>query len=150
MYCGHGAVQQENRHIVDWSILTGHCQLRCSDRAYADTGDRFATGTLRLSFRPIRTSDMIKCFALIVAAGSGTRLGGEVPKQYLPLAGRAVLRYSAETFVRHPAIAGVRVVISAEHRKLYDDAIAGLPVLSPVTGGATRQESVRKGLESLA
>ena len=93
---------------------------------------------------------MTNSIALIVAAGSGTRLGGEVPKQYLPLAGRAVLRHSVETFLRHPAISGVRVVISAEHRSLYDSAVTGLPILPPVAGGASRQDSVRNGLESLA
>jgi 2-C-methyl-D-erythritol 4-phosphate cytidylyltransferase/2-C-methyl-D-erythritol 2,4-cyclodiphosphate synthase len=92
---------------------------------------------------------MTTSIALIVAAGAGTRLGGEVPKQYLPLGGRAVLRHSVETFLRHPAISGVRAVISPEHRALYDGAIAGLPILPPVTGGASRQDSVRNGLESL-
>jgi len=93
---------------------------------------------------------MTNSIALIVAAGSGTRLGGEVPKQYLPLAGRAVLRHSVETFLRHPAITGVRVVISAEHRALYESAVASLPMLPPAVGGASRQDSVRNGLESLA
>ncbi len=93
---------------------------------------------------------MTGCIALIVAAGSGTRFGGELPKQYLPLAGRAVLRHSAETFLRHPAISGVRVVISSEHRAQYDTATAGLRLLPPVIGGANRQDSVRNGLESLA
>jgi 2-C-methyl-D-erythritol 4-phosphate cytidylyltransferase/2-C-methyl-D-erythritol 2,4-cyclodiphosphate synthase len=93
---------------------------------------------------------MPNAIALIVAAGSGTRLGGEVPKQYLALGGRAVLRHSIETFLRHPAISGVRVVISAEHRALYDGAVAGLAILPPVAGGASRQDSVRNGLESLA
>jgi 2-C-methyl-D-erythritol 4-phosphate cytidylyltransferase/2-C-methyl-D-erythritol 2,4-cyclodiphosphate synthase len=93
---------------------------------------------------------MTNSIALIVAAGSGTRLGGEVPKQYLPLAGRAVLRHSVETFLRHRAIAGVRVVISAEHRALYDSAVTGLSILAPVAGGTSRQDSVRNGLESLA
>ncbi len=93
---------------------------------------------------------MTNSIALIVAAGTGTRLGGEVPKQYLPLAGRAVLRHSVETFLRHPAISGVRAVISPEHRALYDVAVAGLPMLPPVAGGASRQDSVRNGIESLA
>jgi len=93
---------------------------------------------------------MTNSIALIVAAGSGTRLGGEVPKQYLPLAGRAVLRHSVEIFLRHPAISGVRAVISPEHRALYDGAIAGLAMLPPVAGGASRQDSVRNGLESLS
>jgi 2-C-methyl-D-erythritol 4-phosphate cytidylyltransferase/2-C-methyl-D-erythritol 2,4-cyclodiphosphate synthase len=93
---------------------------------------------------------MTHSIALIVAAGASTRLGGEVPKQYLPLGGRAVLRHSVETFLHHPAISGVRAVISPEHRALYDSAVAGLPILPPVAGGASRQDSVRNGLESLA
>ena len=92
---------------------------------------------------------MTGCIALIVAAGSGTRFGGELPKQYTPLAGRAVLRHSAETFLGHPAISAVRVVISAEHRSLYDAATAGLQLLPPVCGGPNRQDSVRNGLESM-
>jgi 2-C-methyl-D-erythritol 4-phosphate cytidylyltransferase/2-C-methyl-D-erythritol 2,4-cyclodiphosphate synthase len=93
---------------------------------------------------------MTNSIALIVAAGAGTRLGGEVPKQYLPLGGRAVLRHSVETFLRHRAISGVRAVISPEHRALYDNAVAGLSILPPVAGGSSRQDSVRNGLESLA
>lgn len=93
---------------------------------------------------------MTDTIALIVAAGSGTRFGGEVPKQYLPLGGRPVLRHSIETFLAHPGISDVRVVISPEHRSLYDGAVSGLRVMAPVMGGASRQESVRNGLESLA
>jgi 2-C-methyl-D-erythritol 4-phosphate cytidylyltransferase/2-C-methyl-D-erythritol 2,4-cyclodiphosphate synthase len=96
---------------------------------------------------------MTSAIALIVAAGSGMRFGGEVPKQYLPLGGRAVLRHSVEAFLGHARIDGVRVVIGPEHRALYETAVAGLPaprLLPPAFGGATRQESVRHGLESLA
>lgn len=88
--------------------------------------------------------------ALILAGGSAVRFGGDVPKQYLTLAGRAVLRHSAETFASHPDIDAVRVVIRADDRAIYDDAMAGLDILAPVTGGTTRQESSRLGLESLA
>src|SRR5262245_4450179 len=102
-----------------------------------------------LAFPPNSSTDMTSSIALIVAAGSGTRLGGEVPKQYLPVGGRAMLRHSVETLLHHPAISGVRVVISPEHRALYDAAVAGLPMLPPVAGGASRQDSVRNGLESL-
>ncbi len=92
----------------------------------------------------------MRAFALIVAAGRGSRVGGDVPKQYLPLAGEAVLRRSLRAFERHPAIAATRAVIHADDRALYDAATAGMNVLAPVTGGAQRQESVLRGLESLA
>ncbi|MBM3567573.1 MAG: bifunctional 2-C-methyl-D-erythritol 4-phosphate cytidylyltransferase/2-C-methyl-D-erythritol 2,4-cyclodiphosphate synthase [Alphaproteobacteria bacterium] len=88
-------------------------------------------------------------YALIVAAGSSTRFGGPVPKQYRDLAGRSVLYRSAKAFVEHPAVAGVKVVIRAEDEARYRAAVAGLDLLEPVGGGETRQDSVRLGLESL-
>lgn len=88
--------------------------------------------------------------ALIVAAGRGHRFGGELPKQYAPLAGRTVLRHSIECFLRHPDITDVIVVIHPDDRDLYDRAVTGLDLPEPVPGGATRQESVRLGLEQLA
>jgi 2-C-methyl-D-erythritol 4-phosphate cytidylyltransferase / 2-C-methyl-D-erythritol 2,4-cyclodiphosphate synthase len=88
--------------------------------------------------------------ALILAGGSAVRFGGDIPKQYLALAGRAVLRHSAETFASHPEIDAVRVIIRDQDRAHYDRALAGLDILDPVTGGATRQDSSRLGLESLA
>ncbi len=93
---------------------------------------------------------MSSCIALIVAAGSGERFGGERPKQYLSLAGRPLLRHAVEAFLGHPAVAAVQVVYQPAHRPLYDEATAGLDLPEPVPGGATRQESGRLGLERLA
>ncbi len=87
--------------------------------------------------------------ALIVAAGSGVRLAAETPKQYLSLAGQPLIRWTAEVFLKHPDIDQVRVVINPDHRFLFDAATAGLGLGAPVPGGATRQESVIRGLESL-
>jgi 2-C-methyl-D-erythritol 4-phosphate cytidylyltransferase / 2-C-methyl-D-erythritol 2,4-cyclodiphosphate synthase len=92
---------------------------------------------------------MTSCVALVVAAGRGTRLGAALPKQYLPLAGKPLLRYSLETLARHPAIGHVRVVFNPDDRAHYDAASRGLDLLPPVAGGAARQDSVRLGLESL-
>jgi 2-C-methyl-D-erythritol 4-phosphate cytidylyltransferase/2-C-methyl-D-erythritol 2,4-cyclodiphosphate synthase len=92
---------------------------------------------------------MAECIALIVAAGRGTRLGGEKPKQYRLLAGQALLRHSIERLIAHPRVDGVRVVFHPADRDLYQAAVAGLDLLSPVPGGAARQDSVRLGLESL-
>ncbi|MEW5703339.1 MAG: bifunctional 2-C-methyl-D-erythritol 4-phosphate cytidylyltransferase/2-C-methyl-D-erythritol 2,4-cyclodiphosphate synthase [Pseudomonadota bacterium] len=92
---------------------------------------------------------MSGCIALIVAGGRGHRLGGERPKQYLPLGGKEVLRHTAETFATHPKVVATRVVIHPDDRELYAHATSGLPLLDPVPGGKTRQESVRLGLESL-
>lgn len=88
--------------------------------------------------------------AIIVAAGRGVRAGGEVPKQYRLIAGKPVLRRTVETFAAHPAVDRVLVVYNPADQALYDDAIAGLELLPPVAGGASRQDSVRNGLKALA
>jgi 2-C-methyl-D-erythritol 4-phosphate cytidylyltransferase/2-C-methyl-D-erythritol 2,4-cyclodiphosphate synthase len=89
------------------------------------------------------------CIALIVAAGRGTRLGGPVPKQYRDLGGVPVLRRTLELFASHPRIDAIRVVTGADDAAHYNAATAGLALLPPVAGGATRQASVLNGLESL-
>ena len=87
---------------------------------------------------------------LIVAAGSGERFGGSIPKQYQDLAGQPILRRSVLAFLKHPHIDHVQVVYSPSHRDLYDKALGDLNLPEPVTGGASRQDSVRLGLEALA
>ncbi|HEX3536254.1 MAG TPA: bifunctional 2-C-methyl-D-erythritol 4-phosphate cytidylyltransferase/2-C-methyl-D-erythritol 2,4-cyclodiphosphate synthase [Stellaceae bacterium] len=93
---------------------------------------------------------MASAYALVVAAGRGTRFGGSLPKQYLPLAGSSLLRHAVSALVAHQRIAGVQVVIRPEDRDEFDRATHGLTVLPPVPGGAERQDSVRLGLEALA
>lgn len=88
--------------------------------------------------------------ALIVAAGRGSRAGPGAPKQYRDLGGMTVLRRAVLALAAHPSVASVRVVIHADDRAAHDAALAGLPVAPPVIGGATRQDSVRLGLEALA
>ena len=92
----------------------------------------------------------MRIHAIIVAAGSGIRAGGGVPKQYRAVAGQPLLRHAVERLLGHPAITGVSVVINPECRALYDDAVAGLGLPEPIAGGATRQDSVLAGLEALA
>jgi 2-C-methyl-D-erythritol 4-phosphate cytidylyltransferase / 2-C-methyl-D-erythritol 2,4-cyclodiphosphate synthase len=89
-------------------------------------------------------------FALIVAGGSSTRMAGDIPKPYMPLAGMPMLRHSVNTFLAHPSIAGVRVVIRREDHARYKKAVEGLTLCPCVVGGARRQDSVRLGLEALA
>ncbi len=88
--------------------------------------------------------------ALIVAGGRGVRAGDGVPKQYRALGGKAVLRHSIETFLAHPGIAGVQVVIHPDDRALYAAAVTGLGLPPAVDGGATRQASVLNGLEAIS
>jgi 2-C-methyl-D-erythritol 4-phosphate cytidylyltransferase len=91
---------------------------------------------------------MPRYFALVPAAGSGTRLGGATPKQYLPLAGRTLLYHSVRRLVTHPRIEHVFVVLSPQ-----DSAYAGTDwgdfedhVTALRCGGSTRAESVLNGL----
>ena len=85
-----------------------------------------------------------------MAAGSGQRLGGAVPKQYQTLGDRVVLRHAIDNLWADPRGAGVQVVIVPAHRALYAAATAGLDLPPPAIGGASRQDSVRAGLAALA
>ncbi len=93
---------------------------------------------------------MSSVYALVVAAGQGSRFGGPLPKQYLPLGGATILRHAVAALGEHGRIANVLVAIRPEDRALFDSSVAGLAVMPPVAGGPTRQESVRLGLEALA
>jgi 2-C-methyl-D-erythritol 4-phosphate cytidylyltransferase / 2-C-methyl-D-erythritol 2,4-cyclodiphosphate synthase len=93
---------------------------------------------------------MASVYALVVAAGRGSRFGGAVPKQYLSLGSATVLRHAVTTLAEHPRVTNVLVAIRPEDRGLFDRTVSGLPVLTPVVGGPTRQDSVRLGLEALA
>jgi 2-C-methyl-D-erythritol 4-phosphate cytidylyltransferase/2-C-methyl-D-erythritol 2,4-cyclodiphosphate synthase len=90
------------------------------------------------------------CIALVVAAGRGTRLGGALPKQYLDLGGKKLLRHALDSLTRHDGISSVRVVFDPSDAAHYELATQGLDLLPPVAGGSKRQDSVRLGLESLA
>ncbi len=88
--------------------------------------------------------------AVVVAAGRGERAGGDVPKQYREIAGEPMLRSTLRAFLDHPQIGLVQPVIHPGDEDAYRAATAGLEKLaSPVAGGATRQGSVRAGLEAL-
>lgn len=84
--------------------------------------------------------------ALIVAAGKGERAGGGIPKQFVRLAGRPVLAHSVAAFTRHPSIDSVVIVIGDGQEA---EARAAVGDYRFVAGGATRRESVLKGLEAI-
>ncbi|MCG8545604.1 MAG: bifunctional 2-C-methyl-D-erythritol 4-phosphate cytidylyltransferase/2-C-methyl-D-erythritol 2,4-cyclodiphosphate synthase [Alphaproteobacteria bacterium] len=89
---------------------------------------------------------MAGTFALILAGGRGTRLGGDIPKQYLDVGGIPVLRRSLEAFVAHPRIDAVGTVIHRDDTARYAAAAEGLDLLAPVFGGELRRESSCNGL----
>ena len=88
--------------------------------------------------------------AVVVAAGRGFRAGGDGPKQYRQIGGEPVIRASLKGLVGHPDIAMVQPVIHPDDVDLFRSAAAGLDIRDPVFGGATRQASVRAGLEALS
>ena len=87
--------------------------------------------------------------ALIVAAGSGERLGGGVPKQYRQLGGKPVLRWAVEALLGHPRVDSVRLVIGEGQERLASTAVQGLAIDDLVIGGAARSDSVRNGLAAI-
>lgn len=91
--------------------------------------------------------------ALLVAAGRGLRAGGETSKQYRLLSGRPVLRHALAPFLADEAVSRVMVVIGSGDEAQYRTATEGLAsakLTAPTIGGATRQDSVRLGLEALS
>lgn len=91
---------------------------------------------------------------VVLASGSGTRIGGDINKVYLPLAGRRVVTWSLSAVARVPDVGPVVLVIRAQDRALADevladDLLAGVPI-EIVTGGASRQESELMALRCLA
>ncbi|HJT43368.1 MAG TPA: bifunctional 2-C-methyl-D-erythritol 4-phosphate cytidylyltransferase/2-C-methyl-D-erythritol 2,4-cyclodiphosphate synthase [Rhizomicrobium sp.] len=89
---------------------------------------------------------MPRIAVLIVAAGKGERAELGLPKQYERLGGQPMLRRTVQAFAGYP----VQVVIGTGQQDLAAVALAGLDMPSPVLGGATRQQSVRRGLEALS
>lgn len=89
-------------------------------------------------------------WAVVPAAGRGVRMGGEVPKQYLPLAGRTVIEHTLDRFLSHARIAGVMVALNAEDEywPRYQPRNAPKPVRL-VQGGAQRAHSVLNALNCL-
>jgi 2-C-methyl-D-erythritol 4-phosphate cytidylyltransferase/2-C-methyl-D-erythritol 2,4-cyclodiphosphate synthase len=88
--------------------------------------------------------------AVVVAGGRGLRAGGQIPKQYKTIANVPVIRTSLALFAGHPGVGAVQPVIHGDDAGLFAEIRAGLALLPPVLGGATRQGSVRAVLEALA
>jgi 2-C-methyl-D-erythritol 4-phosphate cytidylyltransferase / 2-C-methyl-D-erythritol 2,4-cyclodiphosphate synthase len=87
--------------------------------------------------------------AILVAAGRGLRAGAGGPKQYRSVGGQSVIFRAMEPFCRHPEISAVQPVLNPDDLAIFNEAVRGLAHSSPARGGATRQESVRAGLEAL-
>lgn len=91
----------------------------------------------------------LKTICIIVAAGKGERAESITPKQYVNLNGLPILRHTVNAFLLHPHIDDVVIVYNPLHRDLYELSVGDLELAPPIVGGATRQESVRLGLEGI-
>lgn len=95
-----------------------------------------------------------KIGVVIVAAGSGSRFGDPIPKQYHMLGDKSILAHCIECFARHTAPEFIQVVYNPAHQHWYQDCTKSfenaLPLPPPVAGGDTRQQSVLNGLRALA
>lgn len=79
--------------------------------------------------------------ALVVAAGKGERVGGDIPKQFLPLAGLSLVEHSRRALAAHPGIDRVVTMVAAGNEAFVEGETA--------IGGVTRRESVLNGLEAI-
>ena len=88
-------------------------------------------------------------WCVVPAAGRSTRVGGDVPKQYLPIAGKTLLLHTLERLATHPRIEGLMVALAADDACWPGiSALSGKPVLN-ANGGAERADSVLAGLRAL-
>src|SRR5262245_38882278 len=87
--------------------------------------------------------------ALIVAAGSGSRMGSDLPKQYRPIGGKAVLAHAVDALASHRTIDAVRVVVGQGQEELARIALGDRDVGELIIGGSERAESVHAGLDAI-
>lgn len=87
---------------------------------------------------------------ILVAAGSGQRMGTDQPKQYLKIAGRTLLEWSAYPFLAYPSISRVMLVLSKEDTFFSQLPLAKHPKVTAVVGGQERYQSVLSGLKALS
>lgn len=92
-----------------------------------------------------------RCFALVPAAGVGARSGADRPKQYVPLAGRAMMAHTLSALAQVPGLAATLVVLAPDDDQ-FEAAVPGFAGAAAWTarcGGATRAETVARGLDEL-
>jgi len=88
------------------------------------------------------------CYALVPCAGTGSRTGAEVPKQYVPVGGRSVIAHTLAALARVPRVARTLVVLAPDD-VAFESAAPGFSGWTARSGGATRAGSVAAGLQAL-
>ena len=91
--------------------------------------------------------------ALVFAGGCGTRMGANLPKQFIEINGLPVLAHTLLLFQKHPRIDGIYLVCNAEFRERTEDVVTRFGVTKircVVDGGASAQDSIYCGLKAVA
>jgi ribitol-5-phosphate 2-dehydrogenase (NADP+) / D-ribitol-5-phosphate cytidylyltransferase len=94
----------------------------------------------------------MRTVAVVLGAGSGLRFGAAIPKQLLPLAGRALLEHSVAAFEHAPGVDEILVVMAPGHTAQVRDLLAGRgyrKVTGVIEGGVTRPESARRAIAAI-
>lgn len=94
----------------------------------------------------------MKRAVVIVAGGTGRRMGGEIPKQYLKLEGKPIIIHTLEQFKRFDPDMDVVLVLAQEHRKFWETMASAHSDMSRIklaTGGVSRFHSVRNGIQEI-
>jgi len=94
----------------------------------------------------------MKKYAIIVAGGAGTRMQGEIPKQFMLLNGKPVILYSLEAFYAYDPLVNIILVIHQDYISYWEQLIKSFRISIPfsvVTGGETRFDSVKNGLKTI-
>lgn len=87
---------------------------------------------------------------IIVAAGSGTRLGHDIPKQYISIGGQSILQHTLNAFIGVTGLKDICIVMNESHESLFYAALPDMAAnICACYGGETRQDSVRNGLNAL-
>ncbi len=99
---------------------------------------------------PTKNQDSPRYWAVVPAAGIGSRLGSDIPKQYLELLGRAIIAHTLARLCNHPRISGVVVAVAADDRWWPDIPMefARMPLVT--NGGLERRDSVLNALVALS
>ena len=93
--------------------------------------------------------DAVKCWGVVPAAGTGSRMDAELPKQYLPLAGSTVLEQTLHNMLDWGILSGITVALHPQDRWWHSLELAANPAVDTVTGGEQRCDSVLAGLVAL-
>jgi len=122
---------------------------------YGNSAGKTALAGVIVGLRWLWSGDTVKAAVVILAAGKGSRAGGDgqaLPKQYRALGGIPVVNRTLTAFAEHDRIGEIVVVVHADEQDMFARTAAPFAdrLRAPVIGGATRQESALAGLETLA